>query len=81
MAYHLCGKACVGPESIARGFFRFFWMRGEMFQIPLKAGHHRPPAKHIKMEFSWWANLECWLGSFVFIQGIWTSIEKHPIFL
>ena len=24
------------------------------------------------------ANIECWLGSFVIFQGIWTSIAKKP---
>ena len=27
-----------------------------------------------------WPNIECWLGSFVIFQGIWTSIAKIPYF-
>ena len=26
----------------------------------------------------WWPNIECWLGSFVIFQGIWTRIAKKP---
>ena len=26
----------------------------------------------------WWPNIECWLGSFMIFQGIWTSIAKKP---
>ena len=26
----------------------------------------------------WWFKIECWLGSLVNFQGIWTSITKEP---
>ena len=40
-------------------------MRGGRIQIPLKAGHHRPPSE---TPFKW-PDIECWLGSFVILRG------------
>ena len=38
-----------------------------------------PPAKrHLTLVGRWWPNIECWLGSFVVLQGIRTSIAKKP---
>ena len=52
----------------------FFWgggvyEEGERIQIALMAGGR-------------WPNIECWFGSFVIFQGIWTGIvKKHYIFV
>ena len=41
-----------------------------------------PPAKRhlngVWLAGRWWLNIECWLGSFVVLQGIKTSIAKQP---
>ena len=41
-----------------------------------------PPAdRHlngVSLAFLWWLNIECWPGSFVIFQGIWTRIAKKP---
>ena len=57
-------------------------MRGEGIQIPLKAGHHHPASE---TPFKWHSlagrcrpNIECWLDSFVNLQGIRASIAKRP---
>ena len=52
-------------------------MRGEMIQIPLCAGHHRPGSE---TPFKWWPNIECWFGNFVVLQTIRTSIGKKLYF-
>ena len=32
----------------------------------------------VSLACQWWPNIECWLGSFVVLQGIRTSIGKKP---
>ena len=62
--YHARIQKVLSEGSNADVFF--FWMRVEMIQIALKAGHHRPASEPA---------FECWLGSLFFIfQGIRNSI-------
>ena len=52
-------------------------MRGEMIQIPLKAGHRRPPAKRF-------AGMLMMAQHYMltdFFQGIWAACAKNPICL
>ena len=57
-------------------------MMGEMIQIPIKAGHHRPssrtPFKWRLLAGRWWPNIESLLGGCVILQGIRTSIVQKP---
>ena len=80
-------SSCADKESFAREvhFFFFFFDKGKEVQIALKAGHHRPASE---TPFKWrlaggpmMTNIECWLGSFVILQGIRTSIAKKPYIL
>ena len=82
----MCGsrKFCQRGSNFDNFFFFFFFklMRGEMIQIPLKVGHHRPASE---TPFKWrfaggpmMAHIVCWPGSFVIFQRIWTSIAKKP---
>ena len=48
--------------------------------MPLYADHHRPTSETPLNAFLW-ANIECWLCSFVIFQGIETSIAKKPFLL
>ena len=32
----------------------------------------------VSLACRWWPNIECWLGSFVIVQGIRTNIAKKP---
>ena len=45
-------------------------------------GHHQPASEThlngVSQVGRLWPNIECWLGSFVIFQGIWTSIAKKP---
>ena len=54
----------------------------ERILVPLKADHHRParetPLNGVSLAGRWWPSIECWLGSFVIFQGIWTTIAKEP---
>ena len=82
--------ACADPENFVRGgptltTYLFFLklMRGEMIQIPLKAGHHQPASE---TPFKWrfaggpmMVHIECWPGSFVIFQRIWSSIAKKTL--
>ena len=45
--------------------------------MPLYADHHRPTSETPLYAFLW-ANVECWLCSFVIFLGIETSIAKKP---
>ena len=58
----------------------FFLMREERIKIALKEGHHRPAGERhlngVSLAGRRWPNIECWLGSFVISQGIWSSIAK-----
>ena len=51
---HMC-RPCADPETFARGGPTlqtcFFFLRGEMIQVPLKAGHHRSASE---TPFKWW---------------------------
>ena len=49
--------------------------RGNKYNVPLLAGHHRSVSETPS------PNIECWLGSFVLFQGILTSIAKKPYIL
>ena len=44
-----------------------------------------PPAKRhfngVSLAGRWWPNIECWLCTFVILQGVCTSIAKKPIAL
>ena len=62
-------------------FWRFF------FYLIFSKYHEKraiigPPAKRhlngVSLACQWWPNIECWLGSFMIIQGILTSIAKKP---
>ena len=73
--------SCADTESFFLSNFDnvfFLVLVDEGIQKPLKAGHQRQPAKHrfngISLACQWWHNTECWVGSFVIIQEIWTSI-------
>ena len=57
--------------------------------ITTKMGHHRPASETsfnvslhmlngISLEGRLWPSIECWLGSVVNFQVIWTSIAKEP---
>ena len=51
--------------------------------MPLRAGYHRPASEMpfisgVSLAGRWWPIIECWLGSFEVLQGIWTSIVKKP---
>ena len=49
-------------------------------RMPLYADHHRPTSETPLNAFLW-ANIECWLCSFVIFQGIEPSIAKKPFFV
>ena len=51
---------------------------GEGIQIPIEAGYHRPIFQWRFAGVPMMANIECWLCSFVIIQGIRTSIGEKP---
>ena len=63
-------------------FFIFSWwgQRGSKYQY--KWAIFGPPAKHhlngVSLMGRCWPNIECWLGRFVVLQGMWTSIVKKP---
>ena len=76
--------ACADPESFgsihdvsATGVnSNNVFVRSERIQIALKAGHHRSASG---TQFKGPNNqFECWLGSFVIVQCIRTSIAKKP---
>ena len=46
-------------------------------RMPLYADHRRPTSETPLNAFLW-ANIECWLCSFVIFQGIEPSIAKKP---
>ena len=75
----------VLSEGVQLWLFFFKLMRRERTQIPLYAVHHRPASEtSCKWRFAGrpmvtqHRMLECWLGSFVVLQGIRTSIAKKP---
>ena len=47
-----------------------------------KPGHHQPAMKShlngVSLAGRWWPNTDCWLVSFVVLQGIRISITKKP---
>ena len=71
-----------GSNSATLTKIFFCIKRGEMIQIQQKAGHHRHASERhfngVSFVGRWWPNIECWLGSFVIFQGIWTSIARKP---
>ena len=88
-SYITNAENCVGKKYM-RGS-RKFWQRGSkhwkrFFKLMRgKKDHHRPanetPLNGVSLACRWWPIIECWLGSFVFFQGIRTSIaKKHYIF-
>ena len=60
----------------------FSWWGEEGSKYHSKRTMIRPPAKHhlndVSLACRWWPNIECWLGSYVFFQGIRTNIAKKP---
>ena len=70
-----------GPTLIRLGFFVCFF-RGARLQKPTKAGNYQPasetPLKWCLAGGPIMAHIECWLGSFVILQGIQTSITRKP---
>ena len=56
-----------------QSFFQMMRARGSI-QISLKVGH----LIGVWLVGRWWQNIECWLGSFVILQGIQTSIANKP---
>ena len=54
-------------------------MRGKGIQIAVKAAPLlKPHLNGVSLAGPGWPHIECWLGSFVIFQGIWTSIAKKP---
>ena len=59
------------------------YMRGSVCLVdttlsgPSSSRHHHRPASET-LAGRWWPITECWLGSFVVLQGIQTSIAKRP---
>ena len=64
-------------------FFCWWEMGGSKYHY--KRAIIGPPAKPhfngVSLACQWWPNIECWLGSFVIFQGIWTKLLRNPIFL
>ena len=58
-------KFCKRGFNSDNVYFIFIWWVERGSKIALKAGWY-------------WPNIECWLGSFLIYQGIWTSIAKKP---
>ena len=55
-----------------------------MIQIPLKVGHHQPTSETpflngVSLVSGWCLTIECWLRSFMNLQGIWAIINKEPV--
>ena len=86
-----CVITCADPESFVRGgpnlitffFFFFFSCLGERgSEYHYKWAIISPPAKRhingVSLAGRWWPNTECWLVSFVVLQGIRTNIAKKP---
>ena len=90
MMLSLYELTCANQGSFVRGgstlttfFFLFVWSMSEGgSKYHLTRAILGPLAKrHINgVSRAWrrWPNIECWLGSFVIFQGIWTSIAKKP---
>ena len=60
--------------------FLFSWWGQRGSKYHYKRPTIGPPAKHhlnsVSLAGRWWPNIECRHGSFVVVQGIWTSIAK-----
>ena len=82
---------CADPESYVRGGLTTFFIvdvvmnerreeRG--FKYCYKQASISPSAKRhlngVSLAGQWWPNIEFWLGSFMIVQGIRTSITKKP---
>ena len=84
---------CVAHALIKRGsnfdnvfsfsFFSSWGMGGSKYHY--KWAIIGPPAKShlngVSLAYWWWLNIECWLGSFVIFQEIWTRIARKPYIL
>ena len=77
--------ACADPESFSRGdpTLTTFFLVDDGREDPnttLSGAIIGPPAKRhfngVSLAGRWWPNIECWLGSFVVLQGTRTSIAK-----
>ena len=66
------------PESLFMHRSRKFCQRGSNFDSFFLV--YKGSEYHYRQAIicQWWPNIECWLGSFVIFQGIWTSIAKKP---
>ena len=62
-------------------FFLFFFLVYDGREDPNTAIIDPPPKRHlngVSLAGRLWPNIECWLGSFVALQGIRTSIAEKP---
>ena len=78
----ITNKSCADPESFVRGgpnLIPFFFLV-EGIEDPNTA-INGPVKRHwngVSLAGRWWPNFECWLGSYVILQGIRTYIAKKP---
>ena len=68
------GKFCQRVSKFDNFFFFFFDGGIEDPNTAING----PPSTHQQNAIEMASNIECWLGSFVIFQGIWTSIAKKP---
>ena len=66
-------KFCQSPGVYFDNFFSCWGERGSKYHI--KWAIICPP---VSLACRWRPNIECWPGSFVIFQGIWTSVDKKP---
>ena len=63
-------------------FFSFSWLGERGYKYHYKRAIIGPPAKRhlngVSLAGRLWPNTECWLVSFVVLQGIQTNIAKKP---
>ena len=66
---------CADPESFFQreSNFVYVFFVDTTISGPLSSPHH-----FFSLVGRWWPITECWLGSFVVLQGIQTSIAKRP---
>ena len=73
-----CGHVEVRGGPTLTTFFKL--LRGSKYHY--KQDIIRPPAKRylnvVLLACRWWPNIECWLGCFVILHGIKTTIAKKP---
>ena len=85
----LRGDMCGSRKFYERGsnFFTFFFFFFFFFFL-IDKGREGPNTTisgpsylfGVSLAGRWWPNTECWLVSFVVLQGIRTNIAKNPMF-